>query len=224
MRHGLKILVLCVVAAVTVEGTGQSQVMCPDDMVHATPTVCIDRYDWPNVEGVRPQLGLSAVPEDEDIENGVVMDAEALCESVGKRVCTAQEWEQACRGPDQARYPWGDELPKYVPGTGEGICNYDKWFKPYDEEKVFERDPKHMAELDQSEPAGSRPKCVAPSGAYDMIGNGEQWVRCPKKGRYGWCLVGRFWSEPVSCSARITAHAPKWHWYTTTTRCCLDVE
>jgi hypothetical protein len=226
MRHGLSsLLALSIVASsAMVEGTGTTQVMCPEDMVHATPTVCIDRYLWPNIEGEKPLLGLSALPEDGDMAKGVIMDADALCASVGKRVCTASEWMRACRGPDHARYPWGDELPKYLPGSGDGICNYDKWFRAYDEEKIYRRDPKHMAELDQSEPAGNRPGCMSASGAYDMIGNGEAWVRCPKSGHYGWCLMGRFWSEPVDCTALITAHAPKWHFYTTAARCCKDVE
>ncbi len=223
MRHRLEILLACS-AVVLTEHAGETQVMCPEDMAHVNPSVCIDVFPWPNIEGVKPLLGLSAVPEDEDVKKGIVMDAESLCASVGKRTCTASEWVQACRGPDRARYPWGDELPKYVPGEGTGICNYDKWFRPYLEDKVYRRDPQHMGYLDQSEPAGSRPECVSAVGAYDMVGNAEQWVRCPKKGHFGWCLAGRFWSEPVECDQVITSHSPKWHWYTTSTKCCLDVE
>jgi hypothetical protein len=194
---------------------------CPADMVRATDTACIDRYPWPNIEGEKPLLGLSALPEQKDVAAGRVMDVEQLCASVGKRACELDEWVAACRGPGGARYPWGDELPPYIPGEGSGRCNYDKWFRAYDERLVYERDPEHMSWLDQSEPAGSRPECVSASGAWDMLGV-EQWVRCPKIGRYGWCLVGRYWAEPYSCEQRITAHAPRWSWYSSTGRCCKD--
>lgn len=221
-RLVLVLATLGVIAPMTFSATSESQGRCPDDMVHVSASVCIDRYPWPNIEGEKPQLGLSAIPEDEDVAKGRVMDAESLCASVGKRLCTASEWTRACRGPGGSKYPWGEELPFYIPGSNMGICNYDKWFRPYDEGKVFRRDPKHMAYLDQSEPAGSRPECVSPSGAHDMIGNVEQWVRCD--GKHGYCLMGRYWADPKSCENKITAHAPKWHWYTTSGRCCLDIE
>lgn len=211
-----------VIPILTITFDTESQIPCPTGMVHVSSNTCIDRFPWPNIEGQKPLLGLSATPENEDMAKGRTMDAESLCASVGKRVCTANEWIKACRGPGDSKYPWGDELPAYIPGTNTGICNYDKWFRPYDEPKIFRRDPEHMAYLDQSEPAGIRPECVSPMGAHDMLGNTEQWVRCD--GRYGWCLMGRYWADPKPCEYKITAHSPKWHFYDTGTRCCKDMK
>jgi formylglycine-generating enzyme required for sulfatase activity len=151
---------------------------CPKLMVQAVPGVCIDQFEWPNEPGEKPLLGLSGVMEEYDKDKEEIWDAERLCASVGKRVCTAHEWIAACEGPDHTKYPFGDKLPKYTLGANDGLCNYDKFYIGPDEYKVFKRDPQHMQELDQSEPAGTRESCRSPSGAYDMIGNAEEWVRC----------------------------------------------
>lgn len=196
---------------------------CPSDMVLAKPGVCIDRYEWPNKPGVRPMLGASGLPEEHDVKAGRVMDAQRLCASVGKRVCHADEWVAACEGRNEAKYPFGDELPEFVPGEGKGLCNYDKYFIGPDENKVWSRDPKEMKRLDQSEPVGNRKTCMSASGAFDMIGNAEEWVRCDH-GEYGWCLASRFWAEPVSCHNLIVTHAPRWHYYSTGFRCCKEIK
>jgi sulfatase modifying factor 1 len=196
---------------------------CPLLMVPATPGVCIDQFEWPNRPGVKPKLGLSGVLEDYDRDSKDILDAERLCRSVGKRVCTAEEWIAACEGANHSKYPFGDDLPKYDLGQNNGLCNYDKFYIGVDEYLVFKRDPEHMRELDQSEPAGSRKTCRSLSGAYDMVGNAEEWVRC-ENGREGWCLASRFWAEPRSCRALVATHSPRWHYYDTSTRCCLDVK
>jgi len=199
-------------------GTFTPKNPCPEGMVPATPTACIDKYEWPNIKGHKPLLGLSALPEPYDDDK--IMNIDELCKSVGKRPCTAEEWIAACEGPQGKKYPFGDELPKFVPGDNTGLCNYDKRYRGADEYKVFIRDEKEMEYLDQSEPAGNRKSCVSQSGAWDMMGNAEEWVRC-NQGQEGWCLASRFWAEPRSCAALITSHSPYWHYYDTSGRCCF---
>lgn len=196
---------------------------CPRLMVRAVPGVCIDQFEWPNKPGVKPRLGLSGVVEDYDKGKKKIWDAERLCRSVGKRVCTAEEWMAACEGTEHSKYPFGDDLPKYDLGANNGLCNYDKFYRGVDEYLVFKRSVHHMEFLDQSEPAGNRKTCRSWSGAYDMVGNAEEWVRC-KQGREGWCLASRFWAEPRSCKALVPTHSPRWHYYNTGTRCCLDIK
>lgn len=195
--------------------------VCPPHMVLATQSVCIDQYEWPGIPGRRPQLGLSGIAEPQDLSAGRVLDAERLCASVGKRVCTADEWTSACLGPERAAYPWGPRLPRFTPGDGSGICNYDRRFRAPDEQLVHRRDREHLAWLDQSEPVGTRRACRSEVGAYDMIGNAEEWVRC-SWGVEGWCLAGRFWAEPRACTAMVPSHSPRWHYYNTSFRCCQD--
>lgn len=45
---------------------------------------CVDRYEAPNIPGVRPLVMQSAE------------DAMAWCEARGRRLCTEREWEWAC--------------------------------------------------------------------------------------------------------------------------------
>jgi len=58
---------------------------------------CIDKYEYPNNYGKKPEVGLS------------FFKAQELCISEGKRLCTEAEWELACRGPDNNNYPWGNQ-------------------------------------------------------------------------------------------------------------------
>ena len=50
--------------------------------------VCIDRLEYPNLEGVRPASGVS------------FDDAGRACAAESKRLCTVAEWELACEGPE----------------------------------------------------------------------------------------------------------------------------
>lgn len=185
---------------------------CPAGMVHARKGVCIDKYEWPNVERRFPLLAASGVAE----EYGTPLDAEMLCLSVGKRVCSRTEWVSACRGPGGSKYPYGDMFV-------EQACHVEATWKVVNAEKVAKRDSAELKRLDQSMPSGYFMQCVSAAGAYDMVGNAEEWVTCDD-GRYGWCLVGGFWAtKQATCDYRVTTHAPNWHYYETSFRCCFDV-
>lgn len=209
---------------------------CPEDMtlIRATQT-CVDLYEWPNKAGAKPLVGFTATPSIFDKKAGVVMDAQAMCKSVGKRLCGSEEWTAGCRGPRGSDYPFGSKLPKRKPKAEDAKCNYAQHFKEPDGEKVFARDPKEMARLYQADRSGARESCVSASGAADMMGNVEEWVECPswasKSGnncvgkdedRKCYCLMGRYWSAPEPCYKLIAGHAPTYHDYETGFRCCLS--
>jgi formylglycine-generating enzyme required for sulfatase activity len=199
---------------------------CPPDMVPVPgrSDVCIDRFPWPNRAGERPSVGLSGLPEQQDVKNKLVMDITRLCRSVGKRVCLRKEWVSSCRGDHGAPYPWGDELPIYTPGKGPQLaCNADKAYRGVDERLVYLRDPDEMRRLDQTEPCGSRPGCISAAGMVDAVGQVEEWVRCPGHGRHHWCLMGGHAATPRACDDTIGGHAPRWHYALTGGRCCLDL-
>jgi len=156
------------------------------------------------------------------------MDAESLCASVGKRMCELEEWVPSCRGKGGTDYPFGRKLPKRRPSAKDAPCNYAQWFREPDEMRVWERDPDEMARLDQSDPAGAR-GCVSGGGAEDMMGNAEEWIRCPSwmssncSGGACYCLAGRYWSDAVPCQKMVAGHDPSWHYYETGFRCCSDL-
>ena len=186
---------------------------CPDDMVYSSG-ICIDQFEFPNKRGEKPLLALSGVKEN-DAE--AYFAAENLCKSVGKRVCTRNEWRVACKGADHLKYSYGN---KYNPTA----CNTDKIWLPADNKKIAKRDKDHLNYLNQSEPSGAKENCVNSVGVYDMVGNAEEWVKCDS-GKYGWCLVGGYWAESrSSCDYNIIVHAPNFHYYGQSTRCCLDIE
>jgi hypothetical protein len=78
---------------------------CPNDMflVDLPPgkqgrpffKVCVDRYEYPNISGTVPKIGVS------------FDEAKALCEKRGRRLCSSEEWQWACGGIEGYTYPYG---------------------------------------------------------------------------------------------------------------------
>ena len=186
---------------------------CPTGMVLAKPGVCIDKYEWPGILGQRPVLAVSGLPELDGV--APIDDAEGVCTVRGMRICTLNEWVAACKGPGGTKYPYGDS---YDPTA----CNTIKLWRAFDARKVWARDSRELQRLDQSAPVGSFSRCVSAAGAYDMVGNAEEWVRCDE-GKYGWCLAGGYWANPHTCTEAIVTHSPNWHLYETGFRCCADL-
>ncbi len=121
--------------------------ICPQDMalVDMPPgkpdkpffKVCIDKFEYPNVKGQTPRGNVS------------YEEAQQACESAGKRLCTAEEWQWACSGVEGYTYPYG-------------------WH--------FEKNNCNTEGATRLEPAGNRHKCIGKFGLYDMVGNIFEWV------------------------------------------------
>ena len=79
--------------------------------------------------------------------------AKASCESKGKRLCTELEWERACKGPSNLRFPYGNRWSSET-------CNTE------DEEGV----PRQLAS------ARDFKKCKSGYKVYMMSGNAEEWT------------------------------------------------
>lgn len=114
---------------------------------------CIDRLEYPNVEGALP---VTQVTYDE---------ARAACGVEGKRLCTSIEWTFACEGSTLMPYATGVSL--------------DATACAVDVAPTSARAPLAGARgrgLDVRAPAGSHPRCASPSGALDLTGNVAEWV------------------------------------------------
>lgn len=173
---------------------------------------CIDRHEWPNKVGELPELVVTWVY------------AKEKCESVGKRLCTADEFNFACEGEEMLPYSFGYR-------RDAERCNMDKPYvtprfkmMPYAncmESKICKD---HLEELDQRVPIGSSPKCTSPFGAYDLNGNVNEWVSRPKQSepwRSG--LKGGWWGPARSrCRPMVIAHNENYAGYEVGFRCCRD--
>lgn len=110
-----------------------------DELVYLE-AFCIDRYEYPNRYQQYP-ASLNWY------------QAEEACAVDGKRLCTWQEWQKACTGPDSNIYPWGDDFE-------DNLCNT------------------HTADLVARElaPSGDWPYCSSDYGVMDIAGNVSEWV------------------------------------------------
>jgi formylglycine-generating enzyme required for sulfatase activity len=141
----------------TVSKTVRVRYLCPTGMVYVVDvngrTFCVDRYEWPNAAGATPMVSVSWV------------EAKMACRDAGKRLCTIEEWVNACRGESRVSYPYGTDYDqKRCPTEGE---------HPY--------------------PSGSFKNCGEGYGLRDMVGNTWEWVN-DKDGDYPFMVGGSYLS------------------------------
>jgi formylglycine-generating enzyme required for sulfatase activity len=176
----------------------------------STPiATCMDRHEWPNVAGQRPEVMLKFT------------EAEAACAGVGKRLCSEFEWELACEGP--AHLPW-----PYGWSQAAGRCNSDRAYRAYDPKKLESPDAavrrREVERLWQGAPSGSFPDCASPFGVMDLVGNVEEWVTTSRpEWPHRSSLKGGFWAKPwAGCRGTNDSHAPEFRFYEIGFRCCRD--
>jgi len=115
-------------------------------------TYCIDAYEHPNQNGAIPTANVSW------------NEAQALCVESGKRLCSENEWERACRGPTGTRYSYGAE-------RNANTCN-----TPIDGSGPGKGRPAPVSQSGQFE------NCQTAEGVFDMNGNLSEWVADPWTG------------------------------------------
>ena len=101
---------------------------------------CIDRYEFPG-PGKLPRTGVSW------------FQAKALCEARGRRLCTAVEWERACKGPRSYRYPYGNTFKANKCATEDS-----------------NEEPRAVVK------GGAFKGCRSGYGAFDLSGNVAEWT------------------------------------------------
>ncbi len=112
--------------------------------VRETDAFLIDVFEYPNLQGAVPKTGVS------------FRDAERLCEEEGKRLCTADEWEKACKGRQNEVYGYGDTFDPSVCGNGLEDAGYA---------------------------SGAKAECRSRWGVYDIAGNFPEWTASAPSGR-----------------------------------------
>ena len=158
---------------------------------------CIDRYEY------------TAPGQDLPLNYQSFQKSNALCVSLGKRLCTETEWTFACEGEEMRPYPYGFiRAPK---------CNQDR-------NDLFEVNPHRQVLADRRERADARPECVSPFGVYNMAGNMDESVLREGKAHiepFRNALKGGWWMAARNrCRPSTTAHDDYYKDIQVGTRCC----
>ena len=102
---------------------------------------CVDYYEYPNGRGLTPKTKVS------------FKTAVSRCKRKGKRLCSEEEWEKACKGKAGTRYPYGNQ---WDPAR----CN-------------TEDDEGSDREVAKS---GTFRKCYSGYRVFDLSGNVAEWT------------------------------------------------
>lgn len=102
---------------------------------------CIDIFEYPNGKGAKPVTGVSWAQADQ------------MCKKKGKRLCTEEEWEFACKGRGNLSFPYGNAFDPEA-------CNSQNADGEGREVGV----------------SGAFAKCFSPFGVADLSGNVSEWT------------------------------------------------
>jgi len=148
----------------------------------------IDRYEYPNV------------PDKEPANLITWNEAENYCRDLGKSLCTEDQWEKACKGPDMWIYPYGEAFDgEACPPSG--YLGGNKYT------------------------TGSFARCVSGYDVYDMGGGCWEWTYSKKAERRitkGGYAPGQE-ENGTRCAAR-KDEKPTFAHQNLAFRCCIDDE
>jgi sulfatase modifying factor 1 len=201
---------------------------------------CIDRWEVhlvdrktgqrhpENISPTREIANLKAVSAPDVYPQGHMSQivARKACQNAGKRLCSPEEWQLACRGPGKRQFPYGKK-------EDLAACNVDKRH-PHILDKIFPDTP-HLKRSGREfnhpdlllEPGylsvtGGYTRCVTPEGVFDMDGNLSEWVE-GKKGENGVFMGDAFSGFGKSgCGRVVDAHVQEYLDYSLGTRCCSN--
>jgi formylglycine-generating enzyme required for sulfatase activity len=122
----------------------------------------IDRFEFPNQPGTIPTAEMD------------LSTAQSSCASVGKRLCTLEEWKTAC---GQSKFPYGEQYE-------HNRCHSNQQNSDGHTSLMHGR-TKQVA-------SGTHRECHGDAQIYDMVGNLEEWVSDDFKGMSG-NLAGGAW-------------------------------
>jgi hypothetical protein len=205
---------------------------CPPNMARVGRS-CVDKYEGSLVEihddGTETTFSPYEAPNGHHVRAvsrpGVVpqghismVEAQRACKASHKRLCHANEWKAACKGPSSTRYPYGD-------ARVANACVDTNRTSPMTLLHSGERsgrtlnDPRANQQGNTIERTGAAASCTNDYGVHDMVGNVHEWTD-DASFRGGYYLDTKGNGE--GCEYRTTAHARSYYDYSTGFRCCAD--
>ena len=171
-------------------------------------------YEAPNGHQVRAVSRPGVVPQ----AHISMVEAKRACRASGKRLCRADEWKTACKGPSATRYPYGNAR---VANACVDTNRSSPMTVLYQGERSGRtmNDPRANQQENTVAPTGNATSCTNDYGVHDMVGNVHEWTD-DGSFRGGYYLDTKLNGE--GCDYRTTAHAPAYYDYSTGFRCCAD--
>ena len=221
-----------------------STARCSADMAMVDGRVCVDRWEgslisragygqegpwspYQSIDGIESYV--RAVSRPGVIPQGYISGEQAAraCHASGKRLCSADEWESACRGSGRTQFPYGDDRKSHVcnddirnkhpvveVGMLLGIPESRLWYDGMNQPLINQL-PESLLET------GARAECTNDYGVFDMVGNLHEWISDPSG-----TFRGGYYMDTTrngdGCSYATTAHGFTYHDYSTGFRCCAD--
>lgn len=139
--------------------------------------VCIDRFEFPNV------------PCDYPVTWTQADQAAAICESEGKRLCDAHEWEGACAGepqPPDWKHPGNGSVKKtwaYGDKRDASLCAFGQPKSPGCDAAIVANKNVPQSCGPNTWPSGSFPQCAGELGVYDQHGNAAETMNLARNER-----------------------------------------
>ena len=205
---------------------------CPKNMARVGSS-CVDMYEGSLVEihedGTETPFSAHEAPNGHRVRavsrpnvtpqaHISMVEAKRACAASGKRLCHANEWKAACKGPEQTRYPYGNQR---VANACVDTNRTSPMIVLYSGERSGRtlNDPRANQMENTVEPTGAASECTNGYGVHDMVGNVHEWTD-DGSFRGGYYLDTKLNGE--GCDYRTTAHAPAYYDYSTGFRCCAD--
>jgi hypothetical protein len=125
------------------------------DVEGGTRSYDIDVYEYPNQKGVEPLL----------VESW--FEADALCQARDMRLCSTEEWTNACRGPEGFNFSSVDDPNTLPENFGLRYCHENG-------SALWGGDDQNLEDVS---PSGSFSNCTSGTGVFDLTGNAHEWVQ-----------------------------------------------
>lgn len=226
---------------------------CPSEMSlieGASGPFCIDRWEaslerklssrkreaWPAnapIDGREKEM--VAVSRPGVTPQGYISGAQAsrACKNAGKRLCRLREWQTACQGPRETKFPYGNKRraracnDRTLTKTPHPVIRAFRKFAPRGTDRksmwglAAMNDPRLFELEDTIAATGENADCSNEYGVYDQVGNLHEWIDDPRG-----TFVGGYFMDTVKngdgCLYKTTAHNVNYHDYSTGFRCCAD--